>query len=57
MANSLTSLLRLSELLRKYGQAKFGDEWWPGNARAWIPQAEAIELGELLNFADDLRRA
>lgn len=57
MANSLTSLLRLAELLGKYGNEKFGNEWWPGHADAYLGQEEAIELGELLEFADKLRRA
>jgi hypothetical protein len=39
---------RTIELLRRYGRAKFGDEWWPGNARHWLG-AEGRELEYLLD--------
>lgn len=39
---------RLVELLHKYGEAKFGDEWWPGNAGAYLSDEEAEELESLL---------
>ncbi len=38
----------LIDLLNKYGEAKFGDEWWPGNASAWIDKEKAARLEELL---------
>ncbi len=50
-------LLRLIELLGKYAEAKFGDEWWPGNAEAWLGPVLNQELTELLDFAEDLRAA
>jgi hypothetical protein len=39
---------RTIELLCRYGRAKFGDEWWPGNARDWLG-AEGRELEYLLD--------
>jgi hypothetical protein len=36
-------LERTIELLLAYGAAKFGDEWWPGNARNWIPDGRELE--------------
>ena len=38
---------RLAGLLNQYGTAKFGDEWWPGNAAAWLPADAAAELATL----------
>lgn len=49
-------LLWLIELLGKYAEAKFGDEWWPGNASAWIGPVLGQELTEMLDFAEDLRQ-
>lgn len=43
---------RVIALLQQYGSAKFGDEWWPSNANAWIGQAEADELAALLGELD-----
>ena len=40
---------RLVELLNEYGHAKFGDEWWPGNAEAWIGKEKAETLAALLD--------
>ena len=40
---------RIIELLNRYGKAKFGDEWWPGNASRYLPEAEAAELNRLLS--------
>jgi hypothetical protein len=40
-------LRRLVGLLNQYGAAKFGDEWWPGNAAAWLSLDEAAELATL----------
>jgi hypothetical protein len=37
----------LVELLNKYGEAKFGDEWWPGNPDAWLGSEDAQRLSEL----------
>ena len=51
-------LKRTIELLLAYGTAKFGDEWWPGNARNWIPDGRELEYlldpgsAELANRAD-----
>jgi hypothetical protein len=44
----LARLERTIELLRRYGEAKFGDEWWPGNARNWIGE-QGRELEYLLD--------
>lgn len=41
-------LRRTVELLMRYGDAKFGDEWWPSNAAGWIGNANAAELSGLL---------
>jgi len=38
---------RIIELLSKYGERKFKDDWWPGNAEPHIGEAGA-ELEELL---------
>ena len=38
---------RIITLLDRYGEAKFGDEWWPGHAEAFIGD-EGIELERLL---------
>jgi hypothetical protein len=48
---------RTIELLLKYGAARFGDDWWPGNARQWLG-ADGRELEYLLDpgsaeLADD----
>ena len=40
-------MAELYELLSAYGEAKFGDEWWPGNARGWISNEKAARLDEL----------
>ena len=42
------------DLLNEYGDARFGDEWWPTNARAWIGEGRARTLeGLLLGRASD----
>jgi hypothetical protein len=51
-SSSTMSVDRVVTLLNQYGAAKFGDEWWPSNADAWIGQAEADELAALLNGTD-----
>jgi hypothetical protein len=38
----------LESLLHAYGEAKFGDEWWPGNAEMYLPADKAQRLAELL---------
>lgn len=45
---SLRRTQRIIELLGAYGRAKFGDEWWPGNARAWLGAKKGAELEELV---------
>lgn len=40
---------RTVELLNEYGAAKFGDEWWPGNAGEWIGREKGLELAVLLD--------
>lgn len=40
-------VIELFQLLSEYGHAKFGDEWWPGNAQAWISADKAERLAEL----------
>ena len=42
------TLERTIELLLAYGTARFGDDWWPGNARRWIG-ADGRELEYLLD--------
>lgn len=37
----------LVDLLGQYGDAKFGDEYWPGNPGPWLPREQAIRLAEL----------
>ena len=39
---------RTVELLNEYGQAKFGDEWWPGSPWAYIGRERGDELCRLL---------
>jgi len=46
--NQLADALRTVELLNAYGEAKFGDEWWPGNARAYLTDGRGEELERLL---------
>lgn len=46
----------LVTLLNAYGAAKFGDEWWPGNAGEWIGEEKARALAELL-AAEDTAKA
>jgi hypothetical protein len=36
-------LERTIELLLAYGTARFGDEWWPGNARHHMPDGRELE--------------
>ena len=40
-------LERQVELLNKYGEAKFGDEWWPGNAEPWVGKDVAREMNKV----------
>lgn len=44
--------VRLLELVNRYGHAKFGDEWWPGAADAWLDAQDATELADLLGWVD-----
>lgn len=44
--------INLCELLDAYGRAKFGDEWWPGNARPWLGEEDGGELERLLEASD-----
>lgn len=48
-----------ARLLHAYGDAKFGDEWWPNDARAWMGEDEAEELAAQLSegFPDPERAA
>lgn len=53
---------RMTELLNRYGDREFGEEWWPQDARAWLepekaatlsrllrdPEADSAEVGELM---------
>jgi hypothetical protein len=48
-AGRIRELERTIELLLAYGEAKFGDEWWPGNARNWMPEPNGRELEYLLD--------
>ena len=41
-------LTRLIKLLQEYGEAKFGNEWWPSNADPWLGPDKGQELAELL---------
>lgn len=33
---SAAQVRRFADLITAYGEAKFGEEWWPGNAVSWI---------------------
>lgn len=35
---------RFATLLNEFGQAQYGDEWWPGNASRWMDDGEALEV-------------
>lgn len=35
---------RMIELLDRYGDREFGEEWWPQDARAWLDADKAREL-------------
>jgi hypothetical protein len=39
---------RTVELLNEYGQARFGDEWWPGSPWAYLGRERGDELCRLL---------
>ena len=45
----VTRLERVIELLNRYGKAMNGDQWWPGNASAWLSGPDGAELEALLN--------
>jgi hypothetical protein len=55
---TIARLERVIGLLTAYGDARFGDEWWPGNARNWIPEGRELEYlldpgsAELADAAD-----
>ncbi|WP_236722371.1 hypothetical protein, partial [Mycobacterium avium] len=38
---------RVIEFLHAYGQAKFGDEWWPGTADAHMTEAELAQFDDV----------
>ena len=42
-AARVRELERTIELLLAYGTARFGDDWWPGNARNWMPDGRELE--------------
>lgn len=47
-----TKVERLEEtirLLSAYGEAKFGDEWWPGNAQPHLGAERGARLEQLLD--------
>lgn len=48
-AKKVRDLERKVELLTKYGEKKFGDEWWPGSAGdgGYLTVDEAWELDDL----------
>ena len=48
LADDFGTIERAFDLLNAYGQAKFGDEWWPGNAQPWLGGEEGAELELLL---------
>jgi hypothetical protein len=56
-AGSGIRLLRLVELLNRYGTARLGDQWRPGHAAAWLPPDEAAELAALHEAADSASRS
>jgi hypothetical protein len=41
-------IIEMITLINEYGDAKFGDEWWPGNANGWIGDEKGNRLSELL---------
>ena len=43
----VTRLERQIELLNHYGETKFGDEWWPGNAEPWVGKTIAREMDKV----------
>ncbi len=47
-ADPAARLERIITLLNRYGEAMVGDQWWPGNASAYLPGPEGAELEALL---------
>lgn len=41
-------------LLQEYGTAKFGDEWWPGNAHPYIGEERGHTLAMLLDPGSEM---
>lgn len=39
---------KVIELLNRYGDREFGEEWWPLDARAWMEPDKAKALSEAL---------
>lgn len=36
------------EAIIQYGDARFGDAWWPQNSRTWLGEKAALELEDKL---------
>lgn len=41
----------LLDLLDEYGEAKLGDDWWPGMAEEWLGKEKAQRMNELRDKA------
>jgi hypothetical protein len=52
LTGQIDRLTKLIDMLGEYGRAKFGDEWWPGNAEVWLGREKGRELYELLEIGD-----
>jgi hypothetical protein len=45
---------RVIEFLNTYGEAKFGDEWWPGACDSWLSDEQLREFADVWPyFVDD----
>lgn len=51
---SAAQVRRFAELVSAYGEAKFGDEWWPGDAVSFIGVGGGHELARMFDEVDSL---
>lgn len=47
--DEIEKLKRTIELLHAYGEARLGDDWWPGNAKPHLGEEKGGELEALLD--------
>jgi hypothetical protein len=47
------TLQEMISLLNDYGNAKFGDDWWPGDAYGYLSDKQAARLSELIARNDE----